>query len=66
MTAPIPHLFGEIAAMLEDLHAIAVEGQSADNAHDMLSVLNAHLCSGLIPLCSTVGAVTTALEAAGR
>lgn len=62
MTAPIPHLFAVIAARLEDLHAIAVEGQRDDNASDMQSALNAHLQSGLVALGGTVKAVTKALD----
>jgi len=35
MTASVPRLFADITAMLEDMHAVAVEGQRCDNSHDM-------------------------------
>ena len=35
----VPHMFAEVAAKLEDLHAIAIEGQRPDNAPDMQRVL---------------------------
>lgn len=59
----IPHLFADVAAKLEDLHAIAVEGQRADNAHDMQSVLNFHLRDGLSAVGGTMRAIADALEA---
>jgi hypothetical protein len=62
MSAVIPHLFAEVSAKLEDLHAIAVEGQRADNAPDMQNVLNAHLRTGLVELDGTIRAVAKALE----
>lgn len=62
MTAVIPHLFMEVTAKLEDLHAIAVEGQRADYAPDMQSVLNIHLHSGLVALDGTVRSIGEALE----
>jgi hypothetical protein len=62
MRAIIPHLFAEVTAKLEDLHAIAVEGQRADNAPDMQSVLNVHLQSGLVELNGAVRTMAKALE----
>ena len=62
MTKTIPHLFADVTARLEDLHAIAVEGQRADNAPDMQGVLNAHLRSGLATLDDIVRAVAAALD----
>lgn len=62
MTKAIPHMFADVTAKLEDLHAIAVEGQRADNAPDMQAVLNIHLCDGLASLDGTMRAMTTALE----
>ena len=55
MTAPIPRLFADITAKLEDLHAVAVEGQSHDHSADMQIVFAAHLCMG-------VASVETALH----
>lgn len=62
MTKAIPHMFADVTAKLEDLHAIAVEGQRADNAPDMQSVLNVYLRNGLAALDGTMRAMTTALE----
>jgi hypothetical protein len=62
MRKSIPHLFAEVTAKLEDLHAIAVEGQRRDNAPDMQGVLTFHLRSGLAALDDTMRAVAKALE----
>jgi hypothetical protein len=59
MTAPIPRLFADITAKLEDLHAVAVEGQSHDHSADMQIVFAAHLCLG-------VAALETALQQVRR
>lgn len=58
----VPHMFADITAKLEDLHAIAVEGQRRDNAPDMQSVLNIHLRSGLAALDGANRAIAKALE----
>lgn len=58
----VPHMFADITAKLEDLHAIAVEGQRRDNAPDMQSVLHIHLRSGFAALDGTMRAMTKALE----
>jgi hypothetical protein len=50
MTAPIPHLFADLTAKLEDLHAVAVEGQRNDHSADMQIVFAAHLCMGVASL----------------
>lgn len=39
MRKTIPRLFADITATLEDMHAIAVDGQSRDNTPDMQRVL---------------------------
>ncbi len=39
MSVSIPRLFADITAMLEDMHAVAVDGQAHDNAPDMQRVL---------------------------
>lgn len=62
MIDPIQKLFVNVTAQLEDLHAIAVEGQGPDNAPDMQSVLNIHLRSGLVTLNGTLRTMATALE----
>jgi hypothetical protein len=59
MTAPIPKLFADITAKLEDLHAVAVEGQCHDHSADMQIVFAAHLCMG-------VAALETALQQVRR
>lgn len=66
MTKAIPHLFADATAKLEDLHAVAVEGQRADNAPDMQSVLIAHLRDGHAALDSTIRAIAMALEGGAR
>ncbi len=65
MTA-IPALFGHVAMALEDLHAIAVEGQQADSAPDMQNVLMLHLRTGIVVLDGTVAAIATALDSGGQ
>lgn len=47
MTAPIPRLFADLTAKLEDLHALAVEGQCHEHSADMQIVFTAHLCMGV-------------------
>lgn len=59
MKAPIPKLFADITAKLEDLHAVAVEGQCHDHSVDMQIVFAAHLCIG-------VAALETALQQVRR
>lgn len=55
-------MFADVTAKLEDLHAIAIEGQRGDNAPDMQSVFNVHLRDGLAALDDTICAITNALE----
>jgi len=43
MTDTIPRLFADITAKLEDMHAIAVDGQRRDNTCDMQWVLACQL-----------------------
>jgi hypothetical protein len=62
MNAAIPNMFADVTSKLEDLHAVAVEGQRADNAPDMQSVLNIYLRDGLAALDDTMLALTKALE----
>lgn len=58
----VPHIFADIASKLEDLHAIAVEGQRRDNAPDMQNVLNVNLHSGFVALGGTMHTLAKALE----
>ena len=61
MIDALQHMFANVTAQLEDLHAIAVEGQCADNSPDMQTVLNVHLRSGLVALDSTLRAIALGL-----
>ena len=63
MSSLIPRLFADVFVNLEDRRAIAVEGQRGDNDHDMQSVLNVHLRSGLAAIDKAAGAIGSALEA---
>lgn len=62
MIDAIQHMFANVAAQLEDLHAIAIEGRRADNSPDMQTVLNVHLRSGLVTLDGTMRAIAMGLE----
>ena len=66
MTKAIPHLFADATAKLEDLHAVAVEGQRSDNAADMQLVLVGQLRSGIAALDASMRAMTRALDGVGR
>ncbi len=50
MRKVIPHQFASVTAALEDLHAIAVEGQRGDNSPDMHHVLMCQLRNGVVAL----------------
>lgn len=56
------HLFSDVAARLEDLHAIAAEGQCGDNSPDMDQVLCVHLQSGLTALQGALQEMVNSLE----
>ena len=58
----VPRLFADVTARLEDLHAIAVDGQCRDNALEMQQVLNAHLRSGLAALDDNMRQIAKVLE----
>lgn len=47
MRNTIPRLFADITSKIEDLHAVAVEGQRTDHSADMQIVFAAHLCMGI-------------------
>lgn len=54
MTSDLRREFADITARLEDLHAVAVEGQRRDNSPDMEHVLIAHLLSGLSAMSAEI------------
>lgn len=65
MTFTVQNLFIGVTAQLEDLHAVAIEGQRVDNSRDMQDVLNIHLRSGLVALDGAARAIANALEGNG-
>jgi hypothetical protein len=64
MSRAIPRRFADITAKLEDLHAVAVEGQRADNAADMQEVLLIQLRSGIAALDASVRTMAKSLKGA--
>lgn len=62
----VPRLFADVTMALEDLHAIAIEGQRVDNAPDMQSVLILHLRSGLVALDAAMREIAKALDGSSR
>lgn len=62
MSKAIPRRFADITAKLEDLHAIAVEGQRADNAADMHAVLTGQLRSGVVALDASMRSLAKSLN----
>lgn len=66
MSKTLPHLFADATVKLEDLHAVAIEGQRADNAPDMQNVLTAHLRDGLAALDGIIRAIGMALDGGAR
>lgn len=57
MTAPVPKLFADITAKLEDMHMIAVEGQQRDNTPDMQRVLACQLRMGVASLDTSLAKI---------
>lgn len=47
MTVPV-ELFIALARHLEDLHGLAVEGQSADQPPELMCILAEQSCNGLL------------------
>lgn len=47
MTDALARRFAEVTSMLEDLHAIAIEGQVTNNAPDMNAALSGQLRRGV-------------------
>jgi hypothetical protein len=66
MTADVARLFALVTAKLEDLHAVAVEGQRPDNSPDMQSVLTSHVGSGLAALDKILRTISKALDGGGQ
>ena len=63
VSAAVPLIFAEVSAKLVDLHAIALEGQCADNSPDVQSVLGRQLKNGLRSLNADLREVARMLEA---
>ena len=61
MTDDLRRAFADITARLEDMHAIAVDGQHRDNTPDMHRVLASHLMSGCAAMAGLVGTITERL-----
>jgi hypothetical protein len=61
----VQHLFGDLTAALEDMHSVAVEGQSPHASGDMqaslLSCVRAGL-SGLERIADSIGSAITAVQ----
>ena len=57
MTVGIPKLFADIKSALEDMHGIAVEGQSRDNAPDMQRVLVSQLRMTIVAVDGKMGEI---------
>lgn len=66
MTSDLRREFADITARLEDLHAVAVEGQRRDNSPDMQRVLIGHLLSGLSAIDGRLHTVSAAIDGRGR
>lgn len=61
MSRAVPKLFAEITAKLEDLHAVAIEGQRRDNSPDMQRVLASQLRMDMMRLDAALGSIKTEL-----
>lgn len=62
MNKSIPRQFANITAMLEDLGAVAIEGQCRSHSPDMQAVLAILLRSGLAALDTEMRSLAKALE----
>ncbi len=54
MSGTIAHRFADITATLEDMHAIAVDGQRRDNSPDMQRAIAANLRAGATALTASL------------
>ena len=57
MRKGIPNLFADIKSALEDMHGIAVQGQSRDNAPDMNLVLISQLRTTIMAVDGKMGEI---------
>jgi hypothetical protein len=58
----VKHLFAALTASLEDLHAIAVEGQCADTPPDVHAALAALIDTGACEVRGTVAEIRAELD----
>ncbi|MWV27480.1 hypothetical protein [Aurantiacibacter rhizosphaerae] len=63
MSNAVPALFAAITAKLEDLHAIAIEGQRRDNSPDIQRALARLLRSGTGSINRTINSVGKQVDA---
>ena len=66
MTRDLRREFAIITARLEDLHAVAVEGQRRDNSPDMQRVLMGHLLSGASTMDRSLRTMSAAIDRRSR
>lgn len=57
----VRNLFADIAAAIEDLHGIAVEGQAPNMSPDIQSFLLTAIAAGLMSITATVTRASTAI-----
>lgn len=57
----VPHMFADITAALEDMHGIAVEGQSKDQSPDIHDALLMNLQQGMANLDRLLAGVSLLL-----
>lgn len=61
MTKSVRRLFADATALIEDMHAVAVEGQAQGLSPDMVRVLTLNLRSGVKRLDRTAQRIIAAL-----
>jgi hypothetical protein len=66
MRKVIPHQFACVTTALEDLHAIAVEGQRGDNSSDMHHVLMFQLRNGVVALEGQLRSMSAMINSSAR
>jgi len=64
MTDDLRRAFADITARLEDMHAIAINGQHRDNSPDMSRALASYLMTGIDAIADAVGSITSRLGGA--
>ena len=62
----IPRLFADLTVRLEDLHAVAIEGQRSDNTTDMQKALVSHLRSCVAALNGELRDLLAVIDRTGR